>query len=219
MLLIKNLVLFAHHKPLFHPLQKNSYRDFHFVFAHEFFHNWNGKKFLLKDDKGIPQTLFIEGFTNYYAYLFMLQTDLISEKEYAEIIETLISNHSTSPYKNLSFEELNARFLDDGALSEHLYDRGHLLAFYWNWKLKEMTSGKYTLDNVMRHLASTYTAHNHSVSVNDLLRIIQELSLSSFAEDLFRILSIKIGKFLTNLISPTFSYKIFRYRVMHNRDL
>jgi predicted metalloprotease with PDZ domain len=119
------------------------------LLAHEYFHNWNSVKLgRLKE----PETLlywFSEGFTDYYAYLLLLRSGLITIDEYLQRYNRLIREYYLSPVREASNQRVLQDFWNDDDVHDLPYRRGFLLATNWNALLRRASDGKNSLDDAM----------------------------------------------------------------------
>lgn len=97
------------------------------LLAHEIFHAWNGDR----SERESPEALvywFTEGFADYYAMRFLLQSGLISSQEYLDYVNAVLKEYFSS-----SMLKLPNRALVDGSsggrdLQRMPYRRGDILA-------------------------------------------------------------------------------------------
>lgn len=138
------------------------------VVSHEHFHLWNVKRirsFVLGpfDYTKLPQTgalWWLEGVTDYYAHVFLARSGFYTEEDlYNQILRNynaVMANaaHTTvSPYES-SFrvgEANNGRGNSSGYQISY-YQLGLLAGLILDTELREVTKGKYSLDDVERDL-------------------------------------------------------------------
>ncbi|MDX2200827.1 MAG: hypothetical protein SF069_17860 [Phycisphaerae bacterium] len=101
------------------------------LFAHEMFHQWNGRTLRA----AMPDKLaywFVEGFTDYFAMRSLLQSGRWTPKTYAKWINRCLRDYAQNPEKNASNERIAADYWNERAtVGEAPYQRGHLLALRW----------------------------------------------------------------------------------------
>lgn len=122
------------------------------LLAHEYFHNWNSVRLgrLQEPDKLLYW--FSEGFTDYYAYLMLLRARLISLDEYIERYNSWIREYYLSPARTMNNQRVLQDFWNDDDVHDLPYRRGVLLATNWNALIRSNTSGRESLDDVMRDM-------------------------------------------------------------------
>jgi predicted metalloprotease with PDZ domain len=129
-----------------HNAELDRFKD---LLAHEYFHNWNNVKLgRLKE----PETLlywFSEGFTDYYAYLLLLRSGLITLDEYIQRYNRLIREYYLSPVRDASNQRVLQDFWNEDDVHDLPYRRGFLLATNWNARIRTASGGKNSLDDVM----------------------------------------------------------------------
>ena len=124
--------------------------DTDFLLAHEIFHAWNPGQ--LGEVKSDPVYWFGEGFTDYYAWRFLLLTKLISSEQYVDAINRSYSEYVSSPARNLAKEKVVSQYFTDASAQRVPYLQGSLIALKWNARIVERTHGRQTLDDAMRTL-------------------------------------------------------------------
>ncbi|MCK4650655.1 hypothetical protein KAT08_00625 [Candidatus Babeliales bacterium] len=119
---------------------------------HECFHTWNKGKIA---NYTLPW--FSEGFTDYYAYNFALNTKLLTFHQYINIYNKTLYNLYISSFKDEKFP----------------YYLGHVLAHNWNSKIKNKTNGKFSLDNIMHDIINKSKNNNKKITtklINDIIK-------------------------------------------------
>ncbi|MFC3095393.1 hypothetical protein DRW07_16155 [Alteromonas sediminis] len=150
-----------------------------FLYAHEFFHLWNGKTLKVESPHA---DWFKEGVTNYYTLKGLIQTGII-RKEAA----FMVTNHL-----------LYQRYLNDSGLGEispsdaavvnkdgHwglVYGGGFFAGLALDVRIREKTTGEKSLDDVLRHLYINYSGEDTYYNNDDLQKIIADMGITSHAE-------------------------------------
>lgn len=119
--------------------------------AHQHLHRW------IPGAMGTPRPFnayawFAEGFTEYYARRFKVQTGFHDFETYIEQINELLARYHTSPVRKATRTQVNSGFKRNPNLTQLAYQRGELLAIQWNAEIVEATDGEYSLDDVMKRL-------------------------------------------------------------------
>jgi predicted metalloprotease with PDZ domain len=152
---------------------EENYRRFFSLVAHEFFHLWNVKR-IRPDGLGpfdytkenYTKLLWVaEGFTDYYAELFVRRAGLISDRVYLDGLATDIQNVQNTPGRlEMSVEEASfdswIKFYrqDENSVNSQIsyYDKGALLGLLLDLEIRKRTVGAKSLDDVMRYLYYEY---------------------------------------------------------------
>lgn len=120
------------------------------LFCHEINHNWIGGK--IQNDNEEQQYWFSEGFTEYYTIKLMSKYKIgqndntfFIKKINNKIKDLWKSNYRNTPNSSITYET----FWNDPDYEKIPYNRGALFAFYLDQKIKKLSKGKYSLDNVM----------------------------------------------------------------------
>jgi len=130
------------------------------LIAHEYFHTWNKpSRFMLKPDEKQDRyyAWFTEGFTNYYAGLFLLKSDLISFEEYINNYNRIIKAYYTSPAIDSTITDVQKKFWKNHDVQLIPYEQGEIIAHNWNAIIKQQSGNKKSLDNLMKALINTKT--------------------------------------------------------------
>jgi predicted metalloprotease with PDZ domain len=119
--------------------------------AHQHLHRW------IPGEMGTPRPFnayawFAEGFTEYYARRFKVQTGFQDFETYIEQINELLARYHTSPVRRATRTQVNSGFKRNPNLTQIAYQRGELLATKWNAEIVEATDGEHSLDDVMQRL-------------------------------------------------------------------
>jgi predicted metalloprotease with PDZ domain len=145
--------------------------------AHELFHAWNPQR--LGDFEMIGGVederlyWFSEGFTDYYASLLLLRAGLNLLEDYVAGYNSLIKAYYTSPVRLLRVAEMVQKRQTSYEVERLFYQRGALLAHYWDIAIRSRTNNKSSLDEVMRSLLKSAKAGGFSLShkrIADALR-------------------------------------------------
>ena len=140
--------------------------------AHEFFHVWNVKRLRPVElgpwDFTRPvntRSLWIaEGITNYYGHLMMRRASLWNDARFLRTLADQVSDVDNSPgSKLMSAEEssLSAPFIDDAPHAQETnlantsisyYPKGEIIGVVLDLLIRGKTTGKASLDDVMRRM-------------------------------------------------------------------
>jgi predicted metalloprotease with PDZ domain len=137
------------------------------IFAHEFFHLWNGKSFSPSGEDG---EWFKEGFTNYYALKALHHIGYLSDESYLELLAGLF-------YQRYSSDDAVGRLsITSGQLKhEHwglIYSGGLLVAIAQDLQIRSVTGNEKSVNDLMRFM---FDEHHDGNSYN-LVDIERELS-------------------------------------------
>ncbi len=131
------------------PMSQNIAR---LIFAHEFFHLWNGKSFVPDGDHS---EWFKEGFSNYYTLKALHRTGYLPEEAYLQVLAGLFY----ARYK--SDDGVGRLSMTDGELKhDHwglVYSGGLLVAIAQDLQIRTATGNERSVDDLMRRL---FNEHN-----------------------------------------------------------
>jgi predicted metalloprotease with PDZ domain len=151
----------------------DAYRGFLGLCSHEYFHAWHIKR--IKPRAFIPYKLYeenytrllwvFEGFTSYYDDLALIRAGLISAKEYLGLIAKTISavernsGRLKQSLADSSFDAWTKYYRQDenspNAIVSY-YQKGALVALGLDLTIRLKSDGRFSLDDVMRHLWKHY---------------------------------------------------------------
>jgi len=156
------------------------------VFAHEAFHAWLPHRITLA---GPPHTYdwFYEGFTDYYARLFLLRGGLLSPQQYTDDCNAKIRDYVSSPFRNISGPQFRRELGHRGSDYRVLriaYLRGDLLAQHWNALIRLSSHGRYSLDDVMLDLLRLARTGHRPLEVSDLVKTIRHYARRDVSSDI-----------------------------------
>ena len=150
------------------------YLDWLSLASHEYFHAWNGKRlrpvelgpFDYENEVYTRSLWFVEGITDYYADLFLVRAGVTTRDEYLDALSTQIRSLQTTPgrleqpVEAASFDAWIKYYRSDEntpntAIS--YYVKGAVVGFLLDARIRRVTDGDRSLDDVMRHLAKRFS--------------------------------------------------------------
>lgn len=119
--------------------------------AHEYMHTWNGRELggPLEQDDALAYW-FTEGFTDFYAGRLLLRVGLWTPRDFVDELNRTLLRNASSSVRAAPNADIPARFWTDGEIGQLPYDRGHLLAFLLDHRIRQHTGGRADLDDVMQ---------------------------------------------------------------------
>jgi predicted metalloprotease with PDZ domain len=123
------------------------------VLTHEHFHIWNPFKMLPTLTENFDSLAwFTEGFTEYYTAVLSYRIQTLDLDSCINEINNFLYSYYTSPFRNVTNDRFQEERWKDIQMQVLAYQRGCLLALLWDSKIREKTTGKYSLDDVMHDL-------------------------------------------------------------------
>lgn len=177
----------------------NSYQGF---VGHEFFHLWNVKRIrpavLGPFDYIKPPVTrnlwFAEGVTEYYAYVALRRAGLTTREEFLSHYRRAIARmRSNAARLRVTADEASLRVWESnnsqgfGGLS--YYAKGELIGLCLDLKLRHVTEGRRSLDDVMRRLMQLHAPPKPGFGEDEIRAIVSEIAgmdLSEFYDRLAR---------------------------------
>lgn len=145
------------------------------IFTHELLHLWVPNSLNLEGD----YDWFFEGFTLYAALQTALRLKIINFKEYLDTLARVYDSYLSYSDDLSLIEASERRWTTPGTL---VYDKGMLVAFLYDLKIRKETGGKLTLADRYRELFSGRVAAN--ADANDAIIALLDSSpaMSGFAK-------------------------------------
>jgi predicted metalloprotease with PDZ domain len=157
--------------------KKKDWNRFLSLIAHEYFHLWNGKRIRPEafepfdfDKEIYTRSLWVvEGITAYYDELILRHAELISDKEYLALFLDHVKRLKKNPgrfYDSLADASFDAWIKlyqrDEHTIncSTSYYEKGQLIATCLDLKMRAMTNGRVSMNEVVRRLWSEYKDSN-----------------------------------------------------------
>lgn len=142
-----------------------------FIFAHEFFHLWNGKSFHPATDS---TEWFKEGFTNYYTLKSMHHIGLLDDNAYLSVLNDLF-------YQRYRTDDgLEKLSMTNGAEKhDHwgiIYGGGMFVGIAQDMIIRKATNNTKSLDDLMRGLFQKYGGTNGNYTLDELQASLTTLS-------------------------------------------
>lgn len=142
-----------------------------FIFAHEFFHLWNGKSFSPIDDK---LEWFKEGFTNYYTIKALYHVGFLNEKSYLDILSDFF-------YERYINDSGVGRLSMTNGKEKHdhwglIYSGGLFVGISQDIIIRKATNNEKSIDDLMILLFEKYGGSNKNYSITELQEALTQLS-------------------------------------------
>ncbi|MFK7766588.1 MAG: M61 family metallopeptidase [Mariniblastus sp.] len=158
---------------------QRSYTNWLSLASHEFFHTWNVRrlrpKSLVKYDyenEVYTKGLWVaEGVTSYYEDLLLARAGLISRKEFLAALSKSVSSvqgangRKVQSLKESSFDTWIKFYRPDENSSNtriSYYSKGAVAAFLLDAKIRKLTKGKKSLDDVMRQMYASFSESGYT---------------------------------------------------------
>lgn len=142
-----------------------------FIFAHEFFHLWNGKSFSPTND---DTEWFKEGFTNYYTLKALHNTKLLTDESYLDFLSSFFYKryNDDDGIGNISMANGEEKHAHWGLV----YAGGMLAGMSQDIIIREATNNEKSIDDLMKSLFNKYGGSNNTYTLKELQDEITALS-------------------------------------------
>ncbi|NVN97676.1 hypothetical protein HXX01_05665, partial [Candidatus Nomurabacteria bacterium] len=157
------------------------------LISHETFHNWLGSKIKASN----PEELlywFTEGFSEFYARLILLRSNLITFDEYLDGYNKVLEEYSKSPYRFEKNEILVNNYWTDKDYNRLPFLRGDIIAHNLNSAIMNYSGGKKSLDDFMYEIFNRSKYESFVVSSGNIYNLIRfysgEQTLSDITKSL-----------------------------------
>lgn len=178
-----------------------NYVNFLALVAHEFFHLWNVKR--IRPDalgpfdytkENYTKLLWVaEGITSYYEEILLRRAGLISDKEVLERMARNIQGVQNIPGRlEMSVEEasfdawIKYYRQDENSINSQIsyYDKGGVVGILLDLRIRDLSNGARSLDDVMRYLYNEHAKKNRNFTPEDFQRA-AEIAAGQSMDDFF----------------------------------
>lgn len=149
------------------------------IFTHELLHLWVPNRLQLEGD----YDWFFEGFTLYTALQTALRLKIINFKEYLDTLARVYDSYLSYADELSLSDASERRWTTPGTL---VYDKGMLVAFLYDLKVRKETGGKVTLADRYRELFRGRPAANADANDAIIALLDSPPSMSGFSESFVR---------------------------------
>lgn len=178
-----------------HDIFKGLYKELLGVSSHELYHSWNVKAirpaamwpYDFKKENYSELGYIYEGITTYMGDLFLLKSGVFTLDQYLTEFNVQLQKHFDNPARfNYSVAQSSFDTWLDGYVpgapgrKVSIYTEGCLLAFVTDLKIREATSNKYGLDEVMKRLYFEFPMQGKGISESDYKTTLENVSGISF---------------------------------------
>jgi predicted metalloprotease with PDZ domain len=178
------------------------------LLSHDLFHTWIGEKIQFAEPEQLVYW-FKEGFTDYYANLLLLRAKLISLDEYIDQYNAILETYYTSSMRFEKNERLINEFWSDKDLTKLPYQRGQIFAHNLNYIIYKNSSGKKSLDHLMRDLMARCLNESLIISNGSLSALIRFYAGDQILSEMMRTLnSGAVLKTIPEALGPCFKMDI-----------
>lgn len=150
-----------------------------FMFAHEFFHLWNGKTLRFADT---TTDWFKEGVSNYYTIKALKQTGFINEEVVLGMMNSLFyQRYIQDPgYGSISPSRAASGFDKDNHWGL-VYGGGLFAGIAMDLEIRHRTGNQSSLDDVMREFYTEYGGSEHTIDQTDILDKVNKIGNTDFS--------------------------------------
>jgi predicted metalloprotease with PDZ domain len=178
---------------------EEDWRNFAGLVAHEFFHLWNVKR--IRPDalgpfdytqENYTRLLWVaEGFTEYYAGVFVRRAGLMNDRQHLEVFARSIQEMQQTPGRleqsaeESSFDAWIKYYRpDENSVNSAVsyYDKGALLGLLLDLEIRRRSDGARSLDDVMRALYEDFYKKGRNYTPEDFQRTAERAAGGSLEE-------------------------------------
>ncbi len=170
-----------------------SYQRFLGLCSHEYFHSWNVKRIkpaafspYRLDRRNLTRLLWVfEGITSYYQDLFLLRSDLIGASDYLTRLGIVLTRFFRAPgryrqsLEESSFDAWDKLYKPEpNSINSRIsyYSKGALVALLLDLTLREKSSSKISLDDIVKELWKRYGDTGRGVAEQAFEELVEEVS-------------------------------------------
>jgi len=155
--------------------------------AHEHTHSWIPTRIgtLYEGARQPEDYWFSEGFTDFYASRTLLRSGIWSLEDFVADLNDRLLAYAISPVRNVPNTQIVRDFWTNEKIAQLPYQRGFLLAFLWDKRLRD--TGKGSLDTVMFAARDAFVAATDKPNTaQNFLASFQRVSGTDLAPDIAR---------------------------------
>lgn len=164
------------------------------LISHELMHQWIGKQVKMGQKPGhVDGKWLTEGWTDYYGRLLAYHAGVLTEQEYFQTLNKVLTDYQSSKERGVSLNSLVQRMYKRGystrALEQVPYQQGEIMALRLNQKIKQASNFTYSLDDVMRDLLTEAKRSKSSknFSVAEIAAVIDNYIPGAFSSEFDKI--------------------------------
>ena len=126
--------------------------DLRSVIGHEYFHTWNpGRLGGIPDGAAEPSGYwFSEGFTDFYARRLLLRMGVFQLEDFVADWNAMLRAYATSPVRAEPLARIERDLWTDDSVHKLPYQRGAIIAAIADARLRTLSQGRWSLDDLMR---------------------------------------------------------------------
>ncbi len=121
------------------------------LLAHEYFHTWNGGKIKSAGEEGAGYW-FSEGFTDFYARRLLHNSGMYTDSVYLDQLNEMLGQAAGNPARNATASRVNDEFWKNQDVQKLPYQRGDQVALAVDEKIREVSKGTRSIDDLMKAL-------------------------------------------------------------------
>ena len=147
------------------------------ILAHEQTHNWiPSEQGLMPEGPKEPSYYwYSEGFTDFYTDRTLLRAGIWTPADFVAHLNEVLREYDNSPVRTAPNDRIVSGFWTDPDVQKLAYERGYLLAFLWDEKMRRATEGRIGLDQVMFAMRDRYQ-HSAESARPDLIENFESAS-------------------------------------------
>ena len=129
----------------------------YWLITHECLHHWNMPDFFKMIAPEAEYYWFTEGFTEYFAHLIDLKTEIWNIDDYIANYNRTLLFYYTSPYTEITNKEIGEKYWSTPGVMHFIpYLRGEILAHNWNVKILDYSDHYADLSDMFKSIISIY---------------------------------------------------------------
>ncbi|MEQ1897332.1 MAG: PDZ domain-containing protein [Vicinamibacterales bacterium] len=166
--------------------------------SHEFFHAWNVKRlrpaelgpFDYERENATRSLWVVEGITDYYGDLAVHRAGLADQKEYLGSLSETVKTLQTTPGRQIQAVEMSSYDAwvrqyrpDENSpnVAISYYTKGYVLAWLLDARIRDVTKGAKSLDDVMRTAYGLYSG-THGYTQQEFQAVAEQVAGASLAD-------------------------------------
>ena len=208
------------------------YLDLLHVSSHELYHVWNIKS--IRPAELMPyrfQNLsysslgyVYEGVTTFMGDYHLLKSNVITTNQYLELLCKLVQTHIDNPGRHsMSLSDSSIDTWVDGYVAGtpgkkvSIYNEGALVAFYLDFRIREASNNRSSLDTFMQQLYNQFGQRNQGYQEHHLVKLLQDISGVDFTAFFSQYIHMPNG--YESILTDAFAYYGIEFKSIENPSI
>jgi predicted metalloprotease with PDZ domain len=189
------------------------------VMAHEMMHSWIPRKIGSLPDSNEQLTYWLsEGFTDWASWRAMVRGGIFNIENFVSAFNESLKNIQISSARNATNQAIMDGFWTNPAVQSLPYQRGMLMASYWDYRVRQATEGRHHFETVLLEMARLAALDPNAVglSVQYLQRAMKTIANIDITSDIKKYIDEgHDAPLIEDMFAPCGTLQTLKRRVFH----